>query len=320
MREERIEKRRIHEQETRRRRMAARRRKIQRRRNICAVSVAVLLIFIVIKIVMLLIQPEEKEREVVARQQKQNEETTTETITYKIDAPVVREYDEIVESLHQLAQNDEIIKAIYEEREKYPEEVLASLVNNPEMAEFVSGYLTEDGEVQGGITKSEKKLDFPLFTQWDPRWGYVKYGESNIGMAGCGPTCLSMVVYALTRNEEITPDVVALYSDENGFYVSGTGTAWSLMTEGASHFGVDGHEISLSQEVMEQELDYGNMIICAVGQGDFTTSGHFIVIYGYDENGFYVNDPNCIYRSGKAWKYDVLYGQIKNLWSLSRSE
>lgn len=180
---------------------------------------------------------------------------------------------------------------------------------------MAAGYLTEPAKVNGGIRKAEKKQKFPLFLQWDKRWGYVSYGDSNIGMAGCGPTCLSMVAYALTKNEDITPDAVASYSEENGFYVEGTGTAWALMTEGAAHFGINGYEISLSEEVMKNHIGEGHMLICAVGAGDFTTSGHFIVIYDYDENGFYVNDPNCRFRSGKTWDYETLQGQIRNLWA-----
>lgn len=52
--------------------------------------------------------------------------------------------------------------------------------------------------------------------------------------------------------------------------------------------------------------------------GDFTTAGHFIVLYGYDETGFLVNDPNCAARSGRTWTYEELSGQIKQIWSLKR--
>ena len=38
--------------------------------------------------------------------------------------------------------------------------------------------------------------------------------------------------------------------------------------------------------------------------GDFTTSGHFIVIYGHNFLGFKVYDPNSIERSERTWSYD----------------
>ena len=86
------------------------------------------------------------------------------------------------------------------------------------------------------------------------------------------------------------------------------------MTTFPAEYGINIHEVGLSKERIESELDNGGLIICAMGPGDFTLSGHFIVIYGYDDNGFKINDPNCITRSKKQWTYDRLATQIKALW------
>ena len=56
------------------------------------------------------------------------------------------------------------------------------------------------------------------------------------------------------------------------------------------------------------------MAVCSMSEGDFTAAGHFIVIYGYDSEGFLVNDPNCVARSRQHWSWDSLRGQIKNMW------
>ena len=69
---------------------------------------------------------------------------------------------------------------------------------------------------------------------------------------------------------------------------------------------------------MKRELDEGHYLILTMGEGDFTLEGHFIVIYGYDENGFLVNDPNCVSRSRKSWSFGELEGQVKNIWSFFR--
>ena len=217
--------------------------------------------------------------------------------------------------LLKLAENSPDIAIIYENKEAYPQALLTALANNPEMVEFVKGYLTTEHIATGGFSEEELTAEFPLLLQWDKRWGYVDYGSNNIGVAGCGPTCLSMVILALTGNENATPDELAEYSEENGHYVKGAGTAWSLMTEGAEAYGLRAEEISLDEKSMQDCLDNGNPIICVVRKGDFTTSGHFIVIYGYDENGFLVNDPNSISRSERQWEFETLKGQIKNLWA-----
>ena len=65
---------------------------------------------------------------------------------------------------------------------------------------------------------------------------------------------------------------------------------------------------------MKNELDEGKVIICSMRQGDFTSAGHFVMIYGYREEGFFINDANCIYRSSRTWTYEELKNQIRMLW------
>lgn len=237
------------------------------------------------------------------------------TDTFEMEKPIQRSESEVRERIEALAKKQKGFKDILENYDAYPEVYLAALANNPEMLEYVKGYPDSDGSVNGELTKAEKKEDYPLFLQWDKRWGYGSYGGSSIGISGCGPTCLSMVIYGLTDNALATPDKVARYSEEQGYYIEGTGTSWELMTTGAASFGVTGEELSLDESLMKKELDSGHPLICAMRAGDFTAAGHFIVITGYNKKGFQVNDPNCKARSEKRWTYDELKGQIKSMWT-----
>ena len=237
---------------------------------------------------------------------------------WDVGKPIDRSGEEVLQRLSELAQNSPVIKEVYQNHSQYPDELLAALANNPEMADFVAGYPNGNG-VTGGITASEKEQEFPLFLQWDPRWGYKAYGESCIGMTGCGPTCLSMVLFYLTGDETLTPDVIAKYSAENGYYVAGTGTSWALMKDVPGLYGVGVSEINLSETNMRAALDNGDIIICAMRRGTFTTSGHYIVIYGYDADGFMVNDPNCIARSNERWSFSDIQYQISNIWSYRKA-
>ena len=60
------------------------------------------------------------------------------------------------------------------------------------------------------------------------------------------------------------------------------------------------------------------VVICSMKPGDFTAAGHFVVIYGYDSEGFLVNDPNCVARSRESWSYDVIGKQIKQMWTYQK--
>lgn len=237
-----------------------------------------------------------------------------------VDRPRERTMEQVLACLDGLAKTDERIAEILENRYQYPDKLLEALANNPEMTDFVLGYPDSDGSTYGTLTADEMKQAFPLFLQWDPRWGYGAYGDgSNIALAGCGPTCLSMALYYLTGDESLTPDKMAEYSMKNGYYISGTGTAWALLQDVPEKYGIAVSQPKAEEKTMKTALDNGRIIICSMGPGDFTAAGHFIVIYGYDKTGFLVNDPNCVARSRQSWSFSDLKGQIKNIWVLGGS-
>lgn len=161
-----------------------------------------------------------------------------------------------------------------------------------------------------------KKGTVPFFIQYDSRWAFHNYGSGPMGDTACGPTCLSMALAGLTGDGTLTPDVVADYAESAGYYVPGVGTAWSIFTGAAEHYGVRGEEIALSQTEMKDRLRNGEVLIASVTPGDFTMAGHFIVIHGTTVGGFSVYDPSSIERSGMAWSYDKLAPQIAAIWSL----
>lgn len=232
----------------------------------------------------------------------------------KLKAPRKYSMQEIEDILEELSQSSKEYREIYENMDSYPESLLSALCNNEEMLDFALGYGKEEAEVDRGLTEKELNAKFPLLLQWDKRWGYVPYGESCIGLSGCAPTCVSMVVITLTDNEEATPDKIAAYAQNTGYYVENTGTAWSFMTEGVSHFGIEGRELSLSKNMVMNELKQGHPVICSMRPGDFTSQGHFIVLVKVQDGKIMVNDPNSIKRSSVLWDYEEIEPQIKNLW------
>ena len=66
-------------------------------------------------------------------------------------------------------------------------------------------------------------------------------------------------------------------------------------------------------------LEAGKPIICAMREGDFTTTGHYIVLRGVKDGEFQVNDPNSVVNSEKLWSYEQIEGQIRNLWVMEKA-
>lgn len=216
---------------------------------------------------------------------------------------------------------DQRVDTILAQINQYPEDLLELLVKNPETLDFVINYpeLKNSAEISENISIADcgKTNGIPLFLQWDSRWGYCNYGDNMIALTGCGPTCLSMVAVGMTGDSTLNPGVVARYSEDNGFLDGNNGTLWSLMTLGAQELGLSSREIPLDENVIIQEVLSGHPVICSMRPGDFTTEGHFIVLCGYVDGNFTVNDPNSRINSEKGWSFTDLQYQIKNLWAFS---
>lgn len=200
---------------------------------------------------------------------------------------------------------------------QYPKQLKDLALKNEEALEFVYDYPAEHVKDHTIDLTEEASMDsVPLFVQWDKRWGYEKYSGNFFAASGCGPTTLSMVVVYLTHNREASPIAVAKYSKEAGYSVDGSGSSWTLISEGCRHYGVKAKAVALDEIRMKAELDEGHPIVVNVGPGDFTDTGHFMVITGYDDEGFSINDPNSIEKSGKRWLFKNISSQIRAVWSM----
>lgn len=201
----------------------------------------------------------------------------------------------------------------------YPEDLRALLQRNPETLEYVLRYpLEKDDPIDVDLSEYENGSGVPLFLQWDRQWGYMEYGGKPAGLTACGPVCLSMAAYYLTGDESFSPDSMIAFAEEGGYYVRGSGSSWSLISQGAAELGFEVAELPLVKSRILDNLESGNPIICAMGPGDFTTSGHFIVLVGTADGLLQVNDPNSVANSQKLWKFEDIESQFRNLWVIRR--
>lgn len=128
------------------------------------------------------------------------------------------------------------------------------------------------------------------YSQIDPRWKnklYTSTGNSSqtMGSSACGPTCSAMVVSSIKGT--ILPTEMADLYVQYGFRSANNGTYWSAFRWTADVFDIGYKEVQRLNDVCDL-LEQNYMIISACGNGLFTTGGHFILIYGYEdtnENG-----------------------------------
>lgn len=203
---------------------------------------------------------------------------------------------------------------------EYPESLINLLQRNGEAKDFVLEYPEEHNKKHKvDMSEYESSETVPLFMQWDRRWGYLEYSGEPAGVTGCGPVCLSMAAYYLTKDPAMSPDKIIEFARKNGYELmvgQGKGSSWALISEGGEKLGLDVTELPLDKDRIIKNLEVGNPIICSMGPGDFTSSGHFIVLIGYSDGKISVNDPNSRENSERKWTYDEIKGQIKNLWAI----
>lgn len=162
-----------------------------------------------------------------------------------------------------------------------------------------------------------RKGSTPCLYQTDKQWATVPYGNDTLAESGCGPTCLSMVYVRLTGKKDMDPKKMCEYSTKGGFLENGL-TRWTFMSEGAAGIGLRATELPADKSKVKEALLSGKPIIASMGPGDFTSNGHFIVICGVDSNGnAVIRDPNSEQNTSRAWDFDRLLGQARNLWAYS---
>lgn len=159
--------------------------------------------------------------------------------------------------------------------------------------------------------------EVPELYQIDRAWADEPYAGGDIRENGCGPTCLSMVYVALTGRTDLDPAAMARFSEE-AEHVTDNMTAWTLMTDGAAQLGLTSEELPADADAVRNALTAGQPVICSVRPGDFTKTGHFIVLAGLDAEGrVIVHDPNSAARTAQPWDLERILSQCANLWAFS---
>lgn len=185
------------------------------------------------------------------------------------------------------------------------------------------------GEIayDGGNSKSwnlnatgNPKLTY--ISQIDRRWKNYPYTVTNnkgqtIGTSGCGVAAAAMIIDSIVGNVSVKElaDVFVKY----GYRSPNNGTYWSANRAIADEFNIEYKETS-SFDTMIENLKNDNYIIASVGNGLFTTGGHYIVIYGIDGENLKIYDPylyvgkfDMATRRGKAYvSGDTVFCSIDN--------
>ena len=317
----------------RRRKMAARERRRKKRRQEAIIRCSILLIIVILLITGIVkgisgiwkhFHDKKKENDKISEQMMQptTEEPTTEE--FKVDSSILalampKDRDEALTILKERAEAeaDTELAGICDNAAVYSDRVLINLAANPELKQFTVDYLTKVAiAYDGDFSMDVSTDDVPLLLQYDDQWGYADYGDNLLAYDGAAPTCLAMAASYLKKDTSYNPIKVGDFAMANNYLAEDNKTSWDLMTKGTGQLGLSCDEMSVNEGNMKAALDEGKVIICCLQAGDFTQDEHYVVIRGYDDYKFFINDPASKARSEIAWPFERLNSQIKNMWAI----
>ena len=165
---------------------------------------------------------------------------------------------------------------------------------------------------QENKTKSELS-NFIYYSQIDEQWKDKIYGDDDtIGIYGCGPTTLAMVISNLTDNK-IKPDTMAKWAYDNGFFCSNSGSYHSIIPDGAQKHGLVSKSLEMpTKQTILDELSKGNLIVVLMNKGTFTSDGHFIILREIvNDSQVLIADSKNIENSKHPWDIDLILKEAK---------
>lgn len=163
--------------------------------------------------------------------------------------------------------------------------------------------ISYDGTNTGnGLSLLGECTGLTYYSQADSRWASKPYTVTNnksqtMKSSACGPTSAAMVVSS--SKGAILPTTMAQLFVDNGYRTKNNGTAWACWPFIADYFDFDEYYTTTSFSTMSGYLktdkdkdgiaDY--FVVASVGNGLFTTGGHYIVLVADNGGTITVYDP-----------------------------
>ena len=165
------------------------------------------------------------------------------------------------------------------------------------------------------------------YLQTDPKWKNYNYSakgeKKTIGSSGCGVVVAAMVIATL-KDKNVTPVTTAEWSMSHGYKALNQGTYYTYFVPQFAQYGITCKRLNQSNLYGQSSSDYhtealsalknGNWVIACMGKGTWTNSGHFILLYKYENGYIYVNDPASTKANRIKNTWNLFAKQVKYLW------
>lgn len=166
------------------------------------------------------------------------------------------------------------------------------------------------------------------YMQTDSRWRYNDYStkgeKTTIGASGCGPTCASMLIETLT-GKKFTPVDACAWALQRGYKALRSGTYYSYFVPQFKAFGIKceqlnynniyGNSTTSVHDKAFKMLKEGYYLIACMGKGNWTSSGHYIVVW-WEDGKVRINDPASTKSNRLNGDLATFRKQVKYYWAI----
>lgn len=171
------------------------------------------------------------------------------------------------------------------------------------------------------------------YLQTDPRWGSLDYSapgeKTTIAASGCGPTAMAMVL-ATWADPSVTPKTECAWALAHGYKAPRQGTYYGYFEPAGARYGLRvtrlnytslyGKSTSAYHAQVKDALDRGELVIACMGPGNWTSSGHYVLVWKVDGDTIYINDPASTKAARTKGSYNLFKQQVKYYWTIERPE
>lgn len=171
------------------------------------------------------------------------------------------------------------------------------------------------------------------YLQTDPRWAKKDYSakgeKTTIGASGCGPTAMAMVL-ATWANPAVDPVSECAWAQAHGFKAPHQGTYYGYFAKAAARYGLTCRQLSWTNlygnsksplhEQAKKALDSGGLVIACMGKGNWTSSGHYVLVWKIEGGTIYINDPASTLPRRTRGSYALFRQQVKYYWTIDAPE
>lgn len=171
------------------------------------------------------------------------------------------------------------------------------------------------------------------YLQTDPKWDACDYSakgeQTTIAASGCGPTAMAMVL-ATWVDKSVNPKTECAWALAHGFKAPHQGTYYGYFEEAGRRYGLNtyrlnytnlyGNATSAYHAQARDALDRGELVIACMGKGNWTRSGHYVLVWKINGNVIYINDPASTKAHRVRGDYAVFRREVKYYWVIERPE